>query len=159
MQQAQLFDIAGSSANEDAIIAQALRILERRARITEYQVNSPETVKKYLTLMLAQDESERFVVLFLDAKNRVIRTETMFKGSLTSCSVYPREVVKAALKYNAAAVIFAHNHPSGESQPSEADRVLTRRLVEALSLVDVRALDHIIVGGTSAYSFAEHGEI
>lgn len=159
MKQANLFHGTNEYANENAIIAQAFKILERRVRRPESEANSPETVKKYLALMLAQDESERFVVLFLDAKNRVIRAETMFQGTLTQCSVYPREVVKAALKHNAAAVILAHNHPSGTCEPSEADRRLTKVLVDALDLIGMRVLDHIVIGNTSAYSFAEHGEM
>ena len=98
-----------------------------------------------------------FVVLFLDAQNRVITYEELFRGTLTQTSVFPREVVKRALKSNAAAVVFAHNHPSGLAEPSRADEVLTQALKQALALVDVKVLDHFIVGGSSAMSFAERG--
>jgi DNA repair protein RadC len=98
-----------------------------------------------------------FVCLYVDAQHRVIGTEELFRGSLTQTSVYPREVVKAALAANAAAVIFAHNHPSGVAQPSQADELLTRQLKEALALVDIKVLDHFIVTGNQALSFAERG--
>jgi DNA repair protein RadC len=100
---------------------------------------------------------EVFVALFLDAQNRVIAVEELFRGTLTQTSVYPREIVKSALARNAAAVIFAHNHPSGAAQPSQADELLTRNLKEALALVDVKVLDHFIVAGNQAVSFAERG--
>jgi DNA repair protein RadC len=97
------------------------------------------------------------MVLFLDAQNRVIATEELFSGTLTQTSVYPREVVKRALHHNAAAVIFAHNHPSGVAEPSRADELLTKALKEALALVDVKVLDHFVVAGNVAVSFAERG--
>jgi DNA repair protein RadC len=98
-----------------------------------------------------------FVALFLDSQHRVLRADELFRGTLSQTSVYPREVVKAALAANAAAVIFAHNHPSGVAQPSQADELLTRSLKEALALVDVKVLDHFIVAGHQALSFAERG--
>ena len=119
--------------------------------------NSPEAVRAYLTMKLAREESEQFVVMFLDAQNRLIEAETMFCGTLTQASVYPREVVKRALHHNAAAVILAHNHPSGVAEPSQSDRILTDTLKQALSLVDVRILDHFIVAGRDTLSFAERG--
>jgi DNA repair protein RadC len=99
------------------------------------------------------------VALFLDAQNRLISSEELFRGTLTQTAVYPREVVKQALARHAAAVIFAHNHPSGTAQPSSADLSLTRQLKQALDLIDVRTLDHFIVAGSAVYSFAEHGQI
>ncbi|HEX2531660.1 MAG TPA: JAB domain-containing protein, partial [Burkholderiaceae bacterium] len=102
---------------------------------------------------------ESFVVLFLDVKNRLISCEELFRGTLTQTSVYPREVVKTALSRNAAGIILAHNHPSGISDPSAADHMLTKALKQALALVDVRVLDHFVVAGRNTYSFAEHGEL
>jgi DNA repair protein RadC len=104
-----------------------------------------------------QREHEIFVVIFLDARNRVITTEEMFRGTLTQTSVYPREVVKAALKHNAAAVILAHNHPSGIAEPSRSDQMLTDTLKQSLSLVDVKVLDHFIIAETQTVSLAEQG--
>ena len=118
---------------------------------------SPSAVRDYLRLTLANKEHEVFVVILLDAQNRVIEAEELFRGTLTQTSVYPREVVKTALRRNAAAVIFAHNHPSGIAEPSHADQVLTQSLKQALSLVDVKVLDHFVVAGTGVLSFAESG--
>ena len=120
-------------------------------------LTSPGAVRDYLRLAISRREHEVFVCLWLDAQHRVIACEELFRGTLTQTSVYPREIVKAGLKANAAAVIFAHNHPSGVAQPSQADELLTRNLKEALSLVDVKVLDHFIVAGTQALSFAERG--
>jgi DNA repair protein RadC len=118
---------------------------------------SPQAVRDYLRLSLAEREHEVFVAVFLDAQNRVIEIEELFRGTLTQTSVYPREVVKSALGHNAAGVILAHNHPSGVAEPSQADRSLTETLKRALSTVDIRVLDHFIVGRGSALSFAERG--
>jgi DNA repair protein RadC len=120
-------------------------------------LTSPGAVRDYLRLALGAREHEVFVVLFLDSQHRVLRSEELFRGTLGQTSVYPREVVKAALAANAAAVIFAHNHPSGVAQPSQADELLTRSLKDALSLVDVKVLDHFIVAGNHCLSFAERG--
>ena len=120
-------------------------------------LTSPGAVRDLLRLKLAGLPHEVFICIHLDAQHRVIEVEEMFRGTLTQTSVYPREVVKAALKANAAAVIFAHNHPSGVAQPSQADELLTRNLREALSLVEIKVLDHFIVAGTQALSFAERG--
>ena len=120
-------------------------------------LTSPASVRDYLRMTLAGRDYEVFMVLFLDAQHRVIESEEMFRGTLTQTSVYPREVVKRSLVNNAAAVIFAHNHPSGVAQPSHADELLTRSLKEALALVDVKVLDHFIVAGGSVMSFAERG--
>jgi DNA repair protein RadC len=118
---------------------------------------SPQAVRDYLRLTLARRDHEVFLVLLLDAQHRVVTSEELFRGTLTQTSVYPREVVKCALKHNAAAVIFAHNHPSGVAEPSHADEILTRSLKAALALVDVQVLDHFIVAGTRTMSFAERG--
>lgn len=118
---------------------------------------SPGAVRDYLRIALGHRPHEVFVCLWLDAQHRVIDFEEAFRGTLTQTSVYPREIVKAALRLNAAAVIFAHNHPSGAAQPSQADELLTRNLREALALVEVKVLDHFIVAGSQAISFAERG--
>lgn len=140
---------------------QAILELSRRLLAEELQagisLSTPKAVTQYLQLLLGGREFESFVVMFLDVKNRLIDSDELFRGTLTQTSVYPREVVKAALARNAASVIFAHNHPSGTTEPSPADRSLTQALKYALALVDVRVLDHFIVAGSEIYSFAEHG--
>ncbi len=120
-------------------------------------LNSPNAVRDWLRLRYAGVEHEVFIVLHLDVKHRLIAAEEMFRGTLTHTSVYPREVVKSALERNAAALIFAHNHPSGEPEPSQADRALTQHLKAALALVDVFVTDHFVVAGDSLLSFAERG--
>lgn len=120
-------------------------------------LTSPGAVRDYLRLLLGDRPHEVFVCLWLDAQHRVLESRELFRGTLTQTSVYPREVVKAALSANAAAVIFAHNHPSGVAQPSQADELLTRNLRDALALVEVKVLDHFIVAGREALSFAERG--
>ncbi len=132
------------------------RMLSEEMRVRD-ALTSPAAVRSYLRLKLSCYEHEAFIVIFLDAQNRVITTEEMFRGTLTQTSVYPREVVKAALRYNAAALILCHNHPSGVAEPSIQDQSLTRTLSESLALVDVKVLDHIIVASNSALSFAERG--
>ena len=120
-------------------------------------LSSPASVRDYLRMTLTGRDYEVFLVLFLDAQNRVIQPEEMFRGTLTQTSVYPREVVKRSLFNNAAAVIFAHNHPSGVAEPSHADELLTQSLKQALALVDVRVLDHFVIAGGGVMSFAERG--
>jgi DNA repair protein RadC len=142
--------------DDEAIIQQALAILEQRIAHGP-AMTSPQAVKQYLTLKLAPESREVFGVLLLDQRHRVLRFEVLFQGTLATCSVHPREVVKAAISSNAAALILVHNHPSGDPSPSEADKALTFRLREALALVDVRTLDHIIVAGSQALSFADAG--
>jgi DNA repair protein RadC len=142
--------------SDDATIEDALRILSYRIKKPETYITSPSDVKSYLRLKLSEVEHEVFGVLFLDTRHGVIKYEEMFRGTIDGASVYPREVVKAALANNAAAVIFAHNHPSGISEPSKADEAITRKLKEALALVDVRVLDHLIVG-EDITSMAERG--
>ena len=142
-QLAAVVELARRSAREDLRAGSAL--------------TSPGAVRDYLRLCLASRPHEVFVVLFLDAQHRVLSDAELFRGTLTQTSVYPREVVKAALAANAAAVIFAHNHPSGVAQPSQADELLTRQLKDALALVEVRVLDHFIVAGGHTLSFAERG--
>ena len=122
-------------------------------------LNSPEAVRDCLRIHFAGQEHESFVAMFLDSQHRLITTHELFRGTLTQTSVYPREVVKAALKVNAAAVLFAHNHPSGIAEPSQSDQHLTTALKQALGLVDVRVLDHFIVAPGACLSFAERGLI
>ena len=145
-------------AQLQAVLELARRAIHEELRCGE-TLSSPGTVKQYLQLMLGSRPYESFAVLFLDVKNRLIAAEELFRGTLTHTSVYPREVVKAALARNAASIILAHNHPSGSPEPSHADRALTEALKQTLLLIDVRVLDHFIVAGRNIYSFAEHGEI
>jgi len=137
--------------------------LAKRALAEQIQrdtlLNAPDKVRQYLRLRLGHLPHEVFLALFLDAQNRLIAPEELFRGTLTQTSVYPREVVKRALTLNAAAVVFAHNHPSGVAEPSRADEMLTRALKDALQLVDVRVLDHLIVAHGNVMSFAERGLI
>ena len=147
----------------NAKLAQLQAVLElaRRALRDELSardaLSSPRAVRDYLRLALAGRQHEVFIVLLLDAQHRVIAYEELFRGTLTQTSVYPREVVKCALGHNAAAVIFAHNHPSGVAEPSHADEILTRSLKSALALVDVQVLDHFVVAASGTTSFAERG--
>ncbi len=142
---------------------QAVLEMSRRALKEELQrgdvLNSPRTVRDYLQLLLGGRQQEVFLVLFLDTQHRVIASEELFHGTLSQTSVYPREVVKRALAHNAAAVILAHNHPSGVAEPSQSDQLLTDALKQALNLVDVRVLDHFVVGVGNTLSFAEKGLI
>lgn len=147
--------------SDDEIIRRALNILDARIRKGPVFGN-PATVKDYLcTLMAEHDRAHReaFVVLYLDSQHRLIEASTAFVGTLNQTSVYPREIVKAALMLGAAAVIFAHNHPSGTPEPSTADEKLTRTMSDALALIDVRVLDHIVTAGGSTVSMAERGLI
>lgn len=140
------------------IVTQALELLDCETQETDL-LSSPGVVRDYLRMMLGDKPHEVFAVVFLNAQNRVIATEEMFRGTLTQTSAYPREVLIEALKYNAASVILCHNHPSGSAEPSRADEALTQTLKAALAMVDVRVLDHVIVTRTAALSFAERGVI
>jgi len=141
-----------------AVLELARRALREEVR-RDTVLNTPARVRDYLGLSLRNERQEVFVALFLDAQNRLIADEPLFRGTLTQTSVFPREIVKQALRHNAGAVIFAHNHPSGLAEPSRADELLTQALKEALGLVDVRVLDHVIVAGNASVSFAERGLI
>ena len=140
---------------------QAVVEMARRALAEQIQdrdaMSSPQAVRDYLRLSLGARPHEVFVAMFLDAQNRLLGCEELFRGTLTQTSVYPREVVKTALRYNAAGVIFAHNHPSGVAEPSRADELLTQTLKQALSLVEIKTLDQFIVAGCKTISFAERG--
>lgn len=146
------------STKDDEVVAQALKILKRRAR-KGTSLENPDKVRDYLTVQLSPYEHEVFQVVFLDNRHRVIEINEMFRGTIDGATVHPREIVKAALSHNAAAVIFSHNHPSGVAEPSRSDINLTKRLVEALGLVDVRVLDHFVISGGHYISFAERGLI
>ena len=155
-----LAETPGLGSAKLAQLQAALELAKRALRedlSSRDALSSPRVVRDYLRLLLSGREQEVFVVLLLDAQHRVIASEEMFRGTLTQTSVYPREVVKCALKHNCAAVIFAHNHPSGVAEPSHADEILTRSLKAALALVDIQVLDHFIVAGTRTMSFAERG--
>ena len=145
-------------ADADQILEAARQVIEQKMQ-RGAEFTSPVVVKDYLRAKLAGFEHEVFAVLFLDTQHRLIEYSELFRGTIDSASVYPRELVKEALRLNAAAVILSHNHPSGNPEPSSADKVLTQRLKEALGLVDVRVLDHVIVAGTDTTSFAECGLI
>jgi len=139
-----------------AVVEMARRALQEEMRFGD-ALNSPRAVREFLRLLLRARQQEVFVAIFLDAQHRVVATEELFQGTLTQTSVYPREIVKRALHHNAAAAIFAHNHPSGVAEPSDSDRLLTDALKQALQLVDIRVLDHFIVAGAGCLSFAEKG--
>ena len=145
-------------SNEDRAITKALKILEDRIDYSpdSPQFVSPEASRDFAKLKLGELEHEVFGVLFLNNRNRLIEYVEMFRGTIDGASVYPREVVKAALAHNAAAVIFAHNHPSGNAEPSRSDETITQRLKQALDTVDIRVLDHLVVGA-EVVSFAERG--
>ena len=149
---------AAKYAQLQAVLEMAKRhfkeILQRGNALT-----SPEITKAYLSAHLRGYTYEVFACLFLDNQHRVIQLDELFKGTIDGTSVYPREVVKQALYYNAAAVIFAHNHPSGITQPSQADKQITEKLRQALALFDIRVLDHFIIGDGEPYSFLEHGQL
>jgi DNA repair protein RadC len=146
------------AASSDIIINEAKRRVRFKLR-KGTSLTSPCASRSFLQLTLAESEHEVFLIIFLDNQHRVIKAEEMFRGTIDGASVYPREVVKAAIQNNAAAVVLAHNHPSGLSEPSDADKHITQRLKQALGLIDVRILDHFVVGAEGAYSFAEHGLI
>lgn len=148
---------AGASSEDDEIITKAMAILAARLREPGEAINSPSTLRQFLTLSISERERECFGVLALDNRHRVIEIAELFHGTIDGASVYPREVVKFALSRNAAAVIFYHNHPSGNPEPSSADKAITNKLRDALALIDVRVLDHVIIGGMDSCSFAERG--
>ncbi|MGY4534115.1 DNA repair protein RadC [Pseudomonas sp. TE3786] len=143
-------------AQLQAVLEMSRRHLAERLRRTSV-LESPVAVREYLMAQLRHEEHEVFGCLFLDAKHRVLAFEAMFHGTIDGASVYPRQVVKRALAHNAAALILCHNHPSGVAEPSQADRLLTRQLKDALALVDIRVLDHFIIGEGVPFSMAEYG--
>ncbi|MBX6066562.1 MULTISPECIES: JAB domain-containing protein [Pseudomonadota] len=146
-----------SIQNEDWIVQQAIVLLERRVFKAGPRLERPAAVRDYLRLKLVAEPNEIFVVVFMNSMHDVLAVEPMFHGTINATSVYPRVVLQRALQLNAAAVIFAHQHPSGSTEPSNADRVLTEQLKTALALIDVRVLDHFVIGQGAPYSFAESG--
>ena len=150
-----LYRVRGYFRPEDLVRVAADILLDDMAG-KEVMAN-PANAARFVQLALAQEKNEHFTALFLNTQHQLIRFETLFTGTVDGASVYPRVVVQKALEFNAGAVIFAHNHPSGECEPSTADRQITRRLVDALALIDVRVLDHFVVSRTKYVSFAERG--
>jgi DNA repair protein RadC len=144
------------TASAEEILDAARSILARRVRRGR-ALSNPRHTRDFLRLELASRDHEIFAILFLDNRHRVIEFVPLFRGTIDGASVYPREVVKEALARNAAAVILAHNHPSGVAEPSQADELITARLRDALALIDVRVLDHLVVTGDQIVSFAERG--
>ena len=147
----------GAYLSDEDVIRMAVGIIDHRFGLKRASLNSPTLVRDYLKLTLTDKTHEVFVCVFIDAQNRVIAVDELFRGTLTQTSVYPREVVKAALHHNCAAVILAHNHPSGVAEPSHADQLLTANLKQTLALVDVKVLDHFIIAADQSLSFAERG--
>ncbi|HEY2395808.1 MAG TPA: DNA repair protein RadC [Rudaea sp.] len=147
---------SGSRASEEDILKAAEEILEQRM-VREATLTHPAATRDYLRVKLAAYPFEVFVCVFLDNRHRVLAVEELFRGSIDGCSVHPREVVRRALHHNTAACIFAHQHPSGVAEPSQADREITRHLRQALELIEVRVLDHIVCGATETVSLAERG--
>lgn len=147
---------AAPTVGDDEIIAKALEILA--ARVASGPVlESPKSVMDWLTLQYGGEKRELFAVLFLDNRHRLITSEVLSIGTIDSASVYPREVLRRALELNAAALVLTHNHPSGDATPSTADQAITRRIIDACKLVDIRVLDHIVTGSSGSVSFAEKG--
>lgn len=147
-----------SEVSEQDILDMAEKLIRRKFQKRKQLCSSRET-KQYLTIQMSKYEHEVFGVIFLDAQNRILSCDILFRGTIDGAAVYPREVVKQCLKFNAAATIFFHNHPSGIPEPSLADRSITKTLVNALNMIDVKVLDHLVVGGTDVTSFAERGLI
>ncbi|ECE4235547.1 DNA repair protein RadC [Salmonella enterica] len=145
------------SVNEQRIIRRAMRLLEKYRHDPGEQFLAASFTKIWLQLHLARQEREIFMALYLDSQNRLLEHETLFLGTVNCTEVHPREIVKSALRQNAAAVILAHNHPSGMAEASQADRLITAQITKALDLVDVRVLDHFIVGDSEVISFSERG--
>ena len=149
-------DGAYGEASDDQVIAAALRILSERLMRGNALID-PWAVRQYVALRFANCEHEVFTCLFLDNRHRVIACEELFRGTIDGANVHPREVVKRVLVHNATAVILTHNHPSGVAEPSQSDEIVTRRLKAALALIDVKVLDHLVVGGEVTESMAERG--
>lgn len=153
-----LSDKQHEGISESQILSWAESILEQRFKRSNY-ITSPSSTRDYLNVALTDKEREMFGIIYLDTQHGVIDFEILFYGTIDSAAVYPREIVKSALMQNAAAVILAHNHPSGVAEPSQADERITERIIAALKTVDIRVLDHLIVGSTGTVSFAERGLI
>lgn len=143
--------------SKDEVIAAAIRFVEERAIYTSATLQSPRETKNLLRLRIGDKEREIFCVLYLNSQHRLIDVDELFMGTIDGAAVYPREIAKAALARNAAAVILGHNHPSGTTEPSAADKRITERIVSSLGLLDIRVLDHVIVSTQDTFSFAEGG--
>lgn len=143
--------------SKDEVIAAAIRFVEEKAIYTSATLQSARETKDLLRLRIGDKEREIFCVLYLNSQHQLIEVEELFMGTIDGAAVYPREIAKAALAHNAAAVILGHNHPSGITEPSAADRRITERIVSSLGLLDIRVLDHVIVSTSESFSFAEEG--
>jgi DNA repair protein RadC len=143
--------------SKDEVIAAAIRFVEERATYTSATLHSARETKDLLRLRIGDSEREIFCVLYLNSQHKLIEVDELFKGTIDGAAVYPREIAKAALAHNAAAVILGHNHPSGITEPSSADRRITERITSSLGLLDIRVLDHVIVSTSESFSFAEEG--
>jgi len=143
--------------SKDEVIAAAIRFVEEKATYTTETLTSPQASKDLLRLRIGDKEREIFCVLYLNSQHNLLEVDELFMGTIDGAAVYPREIAKAALAHNAAAVILGHNHPSGITEPSSADRRITERIVSALGLLDIRVLDHVIVSTQASFSFAEDG--
>ena len=148
--------VLNGTYSEDSLLKVAESILEDRIYAKE-PIRSPSDIMQFLTLRYRDLKTEVFSVAFLNSQHDILAFDDLFTGTLDSTSVYPREVIRKVIEHNAAAVIFAHNHPSGNPTPSEADKAITQRLIQGLKLFDTRVLDHIVVGGTDVVSFAQKG--
>lgn len=142
--------------SEEDVLYWAEKIVTKRFTRSNY-LTSPDATREFLQIILAKEHRELFIVIFLDNQNGVLGYETLFQGTIDGAAIYPREIVKAVLNINSASVILAHNHPSGTALPSEADKRITTRVIQALDTIDVRVLDHLVVGGIDIVSFAERG--
>lgn len=142
--------------SEEDVLYWAEKIVTKRFTRSNY-LTSPDATREFLQIILAKEHRELFIVIFLDNQNGVLGYEILFQGTIDGAAVYPREIVKTVLNKNAASVILAHNHPSGAAIPSEADKRITTRVVQALDTIDVKVLDHLVVGGIDIVSFAERG--
>lgn len=147
-----------SNISEEDVLYWAKVIVTQRFSRSNY-LSSPDATREYLKIIFSQEQREQFIIIFLDNQNGVLSSNILFQGTIDSAAVYPREVVKAVLEKNAAAVILAHNHPSGCAEPSRADIQITEKIITALNTIDVKVIDHLIVGGTQTISLAERGEI
>jgi DNA repair protein RadC len=154
---------AGYDVKEQRLVRKAIELLKNKLKkdgaCVSCVVTASAEARLLINLVLADKDNEVFLIMFLDTQNRIIESAELFKGTIDKSAVYPREVVKAALAVNAAAVILAHNHPSGNTTPSEDDKRVTETIKRALVVVEIKVLDHIIVGGDKNFSFAEHGLI
>lgn len=142
--------------SEEDVLYWAEKIVTKRFTRSNY-LTSPDTTKEFLRILLAKEHRELFLIIFLDNQNGILGYETLFQGTIDGAAVYPREIVKAVLTNNAASVILAHNHPSGAAEPSQADQKTTDRIIKALETIDVKVLDHLVLGGVATVSFAERG--